>query len=215
MKQCTIPDCEDKPFVKGLCSKCYYREWNKNNPDKTKAKRRRHYVKHRKELVAKAKEIRDKDPEKHNAMVRRHYHANKEMHSERAAIYYAKNKDKLCKNSKDWWKANRRKKPSPFARWAKENTRENLKIIKSTGLANYRLKKRYGEESKITTEQVWQRVMLFGSKCWVCGFPCDSLDHVKPSGKKGANLPCNIRPCCEICNQKKHAKWPFKRKVKF
>ena len=50
----------------------------------------------------------------------------------------------------------------------------------------------------------------WGDVCWMCGSPeIAHMDHVKPISKGGADMLCNLRPACERCSLKKHAKWPF------
>lgn len=46
-----------------------------------------------------------------------------------------------------------------------------------------------------------------GSKCWICGKPCEDsnleLDHVVPRFLGGSNDDDNLRVCCASCNAKK------------
>jgi hypothetical protein len=50
----------------------------------------------------------------------------------------------------------------------------------------------------------------WGDVCWMCGSPdIAHMDHVKPFDKGGAHMICNLRPACEYCSLRKHAKWPF------
>ena len=55
--------------------------------------------------------------------------------------------------------------------------------------------------------QLQSRVDYFGGLCWVCGKPYDSIDHVKPLAKGGANWPSNLRPICRSCNSIKSDHW--------
>lgn len=53
------------------------------------------------------------------------------------------------------------------------------------------------------------RLAYFGHRCWICGDPADSLDHVKPLSKGGWHALANLRPACFSCNSRKGARWPL------
>lgn len=42
-----------------------------------------------------------------------------------------------------------------------------------------------------------------GKSCYYCGDAPNSVDHVVPSSKGGADEACNLVPCCFRCNQMK------------
>lgn len=59
----------------------------------------------------------------------------------------------------------------------------------------------------VSTEQIRARIDYFGGRCWVCGDPATTVDHVKPLSKGGLHLASNMRPACGPCNFRKHARW--------
>jgi len=64
-----------------------------------------------------------------------------------------------------------------------------------------------------TQEQLDQRMAYYGNRCYIKTSACtggfDDIDHVKPISSGGAHMLSNLRPACEPCNSRKHARWPF------
>lgn len=60
-----------------------------------------------------------------------------------------------------------------------------------------------------TPQQLAQRWLYYGNRCWICRAEATATDHVKPLTKGGAHMLCNLRPICKHCNSSKHNKWPF------
>lgn len=61
----------------------------------------------------------------------------------------------------------------------------------------------------VTVDQIAAKVAYWGGKCWMCGGPYDSIDHVKPLAKGGAHCLANLRPACTPCNTRKRDRWPY------
>ncbi len=68
---------------------------------------------------------------------------------------------------------------------------------------------------KYTAAQLAAKIAYWGNKCWMCGGPVESIDHVKPVTKGGWDALCNLRPACSSCNSSKRNKWPFPVTHKF
>lgn len=102
-----------------------------------------------------------------------------------------------------WVKANPEKKRAASSAWQKRNPdirRENVRR---------RYARRKGAVAVIFTKaQLEQRMAYWGNRCWLCGGPRQSIDHVKPLSKGGAHMLCNLRPVCWTCNSSKSDKWP-------
>lgn len=64
-----------------------------------------------------------------------------------------------------------------------------------------------------TTEQLEQRLSMYGNRCYVCGDPGEHVDHVKPVSRRGAHMLANFRPICASCNSIKKARWPLSSRV--
>lgn len=56
-------------------------------------------------------------------------------------------------------------------------------------------------------DQLAQRLAMFSHKCWMCGAPADTIDHVKPLKLNGLDCLANLRPACRSCNASKKASW--------
>lgn len=66
---------------------------------------------------------------------------------------------------------------------------------------------RKGAKQFITGMELFGRVLLYNGKCWICGAHWENIDHVKPLSLGGENIPCNLRPICKNCNNKKYNHW--------
>lgn len=66
---------------------------------------------------------------------------------------------------------------------------------------------RAGAKQFVTGMELFDRVLLYNGKCWMCGAPWENIDHVKPLSIGGENFPCNLRPICKNCNNKKFNFW--------
>jgi 5-methylcytosine-specific restriction endonuclease McrA len=57
-------------------------------------------------------------------------------------------------------------------------------------------------------EQLAARINFYGGRCWICGTPASTIDHVIPLVRGGSGHPANLRPACRSCNSSKKAEWP-------
>ncbi len=53
----------------------------------------------------------------------------------------------------------------------------------------------------------WQKLRIavfaaYGTSCWMCGRPADTVDHLDPIAHYGTELPTvdRCRPACRSCN---------------
>ena len=67
--------------------------------------------------------------------------------------------------------------------------------------------KRAAQVIDYQAQQVVDRMAYWGNKCWMCGGSFESVDHVKPLSKGGADCPANFRPACKSCNSSKKDRW--------
>lgn len=201
-KLCTKDDCNNKHLAKGLCSKHYHKQWAIDNPEKAKAKHNRFYKKHSDRCKKKSRAWRKENIGIVRKRSKANYHKNKDYYARKAKDYYAKNGDKLRAYSRGLYT---KKKKTPFQRWKADNPELSYRITKKAAKAN-RTAEKYGLLGRITSEQIWNRVLVLGEKCWLCSAKYNCIDHVIPMGKGGENLPSNIRPCCNFCNRRKNIK---------
>lgn len=116
---------------------------------------------------------------------RSRYLIHREEQSKLAREWYANNTDRARVNNQKWRESNREKRNGYQA-------------------ARRRLT---GGAARIPDELIKEKLAFNGNKCWMCGGPGDTSDHVKPLSKGGPHLLANIRPACGPCNQRKSSRW--------
>lgn len=128
--------------------------------------------------------------------------------------YHARNKERRNARSKAWRDANPERSREQSRRWAETNpekVQENLRRHHRT--EKYRVTRAVRRNRDVpghaSKDQIEARVIYFGSRCWVCRAPYDSIDHVKPLARGGSNWPGNLRPICRPCNTRKKDRWPL------
>lgn len=133
--------------------------------------------------------------------------------------YYAANAERC----RQWQRDYRRDNPEFVREYNRNRYRKNSAVFKARVMQYIKdnpevrrtvMRKRRARilESNIapfTTAQLTERMAYFGFKCWMCGGPYESADHVKPLSKGGSHMLANLRPACRSCNSSKSAKWPF------
>lgn len=107
-----------------------------------------------------------------------------------------------------WIQANRAKNNAYSRRWQLANP-----DTKRATDARRRAKKAAASQIPFTAEQLAQRWLYYGNRCWICRVEATATDHVKPIAKGGAHMLCNLRPICKPCNSTKNAQWPFVKEM--
>jgi 5-methylcytosine-specific restriction endonuclease McrA len=97
----------------------------------------------------------------------------------------------------DWVKARRRRWSQEHALEAAEKVRRRYARLKQLSVV------------PITAAMIRQKFAYWGHRCWMCGKPAATIDHVKPLSKGGPHILANLRPACRSCNSSKGARWPF------
>lgn len=126
---------------------------------------------------------------------------------------------KVNEAKRRWRLANPEKMASARASWEAANPetrrryrRERKKLDPVSNRAYVRARKARQKQLTVvafTAEQLRQRIAFYGNRCWMCGAPAATVDHVKPLAKGGAHMLCNLRPACTECNSRKGAQWPY------
>jgi len=75
--------------------------------------------------------------------------------------------------------------------------------------AKKRRVRRAASSVPFTIDQLAAKFAYWGNRCWMCGGPPESVDHVKPLSKGGPHMLANLRPCCLSCNSRKRNRWPL------
>jgi 5-methylcytosine-specific restriction endonuclease McrA len=120
--------------------------------------------------------------------------------------YYEQNPEKQRARARQWGRENaervrernHRRDRARMAAYQRRRYRENP-LRGRVASANAKAK-RLGVPGRLTVEGVLARFRFFGDLCWLCDGATDTIDHVKPLAKGGANTHSNIRPACLSCN---------------
>lgn len=138
-------------------------------------------------------------PAKGKGLCSRHYNA----------AYYQANAERLRAVAREWsrknperLKANNAARDPARLRVASRDYYQRNRLACIARFANDRAA-RLGIPGVLTAESLAARIAYFNGRCWVCGGDGNTIDHVKPLGKRGPNIPANIRPACGSCNSAK------------
>ena len=187
--ECLNPQCkapESPHHAKGLCSKCYHREW---------------YFRNKGRHNEASKAYRKEHQEWYKAYRRNHYKLNGEEIRKKNNLWYAGNKERRNKKTKEWDIAN----PGYRRKW-RQNNKMKIKVYHSRRRAQ-----KIGNGGSLNHEDMeWLKTLQLGQ----CINPyCTNLiseknpitvDHVIPLSRGGKNDIANVQMLCLSCNCKKH-----------
>jgi hypothetical protein len=181
-----------------VCKQCvvaYQREWQRNNPEKSREK----YRKERENpdaIRARRRRHREKDPAR-----------TREQDKKYNAIQFAAHREELKERSRIW----RERNPDKVAAY-----RKKYKLRAQTNKHRRRERERYtsapltdGDIAAIKVAQTDKRGRLI---CWACGKPITRtphLDHWIPLAQGGLNEAGNLHYMHAKCNWSKGAKMPI------
>lgn len=97
--------------------------------------------------------------------------------------------------------------------WVRANPvrfRENARLTSRA----YAARKRGAPCIPYSFDQLTARLSMFGFRCWMCGAPATTVDHVKPLAAGGYDCLSNFRPACKTCNCAKGGTWPFDTRLR-
>lgn len=119
------------------------------------------------------------------------YDANPEVPRARSMRHYYSHHEECKARCRKWMRDN------PLQ--ARENTHRRRALLARLTVV------------PLTPAMIRLKFAYWGNRCWICGGPAQTIDHVKPISKGGPHVLANIRPACRFCNTSKHNKWPFKK----
>jgi len=178
--------------------------YNERHPERRAATNRAYYQRNKEKKAAFQRAWAVRNREKVSAYMRKYRAADPEKYAARARAFYAKNPAKCSGYSKAYQKRNRAKVAAAGAAYRKAHTEKRREFE-----ARRRARLRGATIIPFTTEQLEQRLSMFGHRCWICGAHGDEVDHVKPLARGGAHILANLRPACGTCNRRKNATWPL------
>lgn len=134
--------CAPGRLRKGMCPRCYNRQWSRANSEARAEQWRRYYEANRERL---AEYGRQRDPRKRAEAQRRYHEANRQRRAEYRRQYWEKNPEMRVENAR-----------------------------------RYKARKLAALTVPFTTEQLAARMAYWGNRCWMCGGPPETVDHVIP-----------------------------------
>lgn len=203
-----MADChpDRKHNAKGLCKRCYMRQWKRNNPDKIRAQYKKWVEKNPNGNAEKARRYKAMYPERVRAKNQRWNDANRDYRKkwkkdnpDKVKKYYEDWRRKNPNYNKDWQEAHPDFEERVRKIWRKENP-DKIKVYN----ARARAKRAGHEENATLLEREW-RALLFGFQCVYCGGKYEHIDHLVSLTRGGTNTSENLVPACGRCNQSKHA----------
>jgi 5-methylcytosine-specific restriction endonuclease McrA len=153
--------------------------------------------------------------------------ANQEKRAESKRAWNQANRERNAESWRSWYQANREKR-AEYRRSNPEKGREATRryreahpekvaaSVRSWSQANpeklrardqrRRARKANALTIPFTSDQLTQRMALWGNRCWMCGGLFEHVDHVIPLALGGPHCLSNLRPACRACNLSKGAK---------
>jgi 5-methylcytosine-specific restriction endonuclease McrA len=117
--------------------------------------------------------------------------------------YYAENVEKVAAYQRAYREAYPEKAAERNRRWAQANPHRRSKAEQRRRAL--RIAATIVEPTAAALKAKWD----YWGRCWICGGPPDTWDHVKPLAKGGSHCLANLRPACRSCNASKSSKWPW------
>ena len=154
-------------------------------------------------IRAKHKAYSKANSEKINAKSKAYRNAYPERISDWNKAAYAANPKKFTARNNKYREAHPEKVQSRHKAYREGNPE------KINAFARTRRARKFALTGHATPQQVQDRWLYYGGKCWMCGATATCTDHVKPLSKGGSDLAANLRPACTSCNSRKGSKWPY------
>lgn len=205
------------------CAKAYKKQFYAENAERIKAEVKAYYAENAEARCAYTRQYYADHVEECRARDVVYREKNRQAINERCRDYRARNSEKVKASQAVYRENNRERRREEFRRWRLENpdkmrlakTRwkqnNSEKVLESARICGNRRRARKAEvpSIKFTADDLRQRWEYYGHRCYLCRKPANQTDHVKPLGKGGADMLCNLRPICGDCNSRKNDRWPY------
>ena len=173
----------------------YKRRWNRANPDKVAAYRRRNYLLHRPQRIESQTKYQAAHREKIRARMKAYFHAR-----------YLKNRAEILRKTNQYIKSHPEVRAAVARRW-----RARHPDYQSAANAKARARKKDASGTDRGVDAMirkWRREKTF--RCYYCGhkFKTEFLhvDHVVALAAGGKHIRANLARSCIRCNVRKGAR---------
>ena len=201
------------------------------DPQKLRIEKRRYYLKHRENILAKSRQDYAENPEKfaaknkasserhsekRRAYRRRYYLENREKILAQTAAYHTEHAEEYREYQHGYRSRNHHKKSGYQAKYQEKHSEKlvaKLRLrrqvhpeILAAQQARRRARKANAPHNDLTAAQ-WREIKeAFDHRCAYCGRKMKQLtqDHVTPYAHNGSHTLWNVIPACKSCNSKKH-----------
>lgn len=185
----------------------YVKGWRSRNPKQHVIQVSRWAEKNPEKVLANQALYRDRNREKLREANRVYSEMNKEKVRESRRRYEINNRDKILESRRLYAEANREKILERNRKYRKAHPeKQRIRVI------NRRARIR-GADGFHTAAEVADLLQKQKCKCAICRVSIKEgyhVDHIMPLVLGGSNWISNIQLACGPCNQRKHAKDPFK-----
>lgn len=134
----------------------------------------------------------------------------RKQHPDQTKANSARNRIKHREKRAQWaraWKQRNRERHAELNRLSAARHSERVRLCNKVAKARRRALA-ISAQGTASARAIRWRAEMWGNRCWRCGGPYESIDHVKPLARGGSNWAANLRPICKRCNAKKGAIWP-------
>ena len=201
MITCSIKDCNNKHYARGLCKLHWSRQWRLKNKDKvkqgylnSKEYYAEYYQDNKEKIIKYSKQWRINNKEHYIKQRKQYYQDNKEHILKYNKQYQQNNKEKRAEYIKPYMKAWYQ---TPSGKASSKAHHHNRRISEK-GL------------TKETVQRVYEdNIKKYGTlTCVLCGKPVEfkdsSLEHLTPLSRGGSNLYENLGVAHLTCNLRKY-----------
>ena len=197
------------------------KDWAIANPERAKARRKRHYEENKEAVLDQCKKWRAANIDRVRQKLREYEAANRDKIRERKRRFRQANPDLITARRKEYVEAKRPQIRVRLQKYWLENKHRlldgrkayrNANRLKLSAHAHARRARVRNAPGSHTGEQLVNLHKLQRGRCAVCG---DNLkkgrhvDHIVPLAKGGSNDITNIQLLCPPCNLSKNAKDPL------
>lgn len=177
LDKCRCEDCR-------AANREYGAKYTVRERERVRALARQSHQRNKAQRNAQRRERYATDPEGKKASNRRSAAKFRERTRTQGRAYYLANREAIRAKHRAWAAS-----PEGRLSLAARNCARRARVQAAAGQA--------------AAQQIADRIAFYGGRCWMCGDPATTVDHVIPLFRGGTNWPANLRPACKACNSRK------------